>query len=67
MLTSQRTNKRNITPGTARSELAKRKLAERDLMYFCEYVDPDYHRYRHHIFLADKLMQVKHFERDTRS
>ena len=50
-----------ITPARARAELAKRKLAARDLTRFSEFVDPQFRRAAHQIYVAQKLMDVKRF------
>src|SRR3989304_4412078 len=45
----------------ARGERARRELARRHLIDYSKYVAPWYQPARHHIYLAEKLEQVKRF------
>jgi predicted phage terminase large subunit-like protein len=49
------------TPKQAQAELAKRELARRHLIDFSMYVAPWYKPAKHHIYLAEKLEQVKKY------
>lgn len=48
-------------PEQARAERARRELARRHLIDYSTYVAPWYQPARHHIYLAEKLEQVKRF------
>jgi len=50
-----------VTPKAARAEMAKRELGRRHLIDYSIYVAPWYKPARHHIYLAEKLEQVKRF------
>ena len=48
-------------PELAKAERAKRELARRHLIDYSKYIAPWYTPARHHIYLAEKLEQVKLF------
>ncbi len=50
-----------VSPSSARAEMARRELARRHLIDYSMYVAPWYTPARHHIYLADKLEQVKKY------
>lgn len=50
-----------VSPENARAEMARRELARRHLIDYSMYVAPWYTPARHHIYLAEKLEQVKLF------
>lgn len=50
-----------VSPDSARAEMARRELARRHLIDYSVYVAPWYQPARHHIYLAEKLEQVKQF------
>lgn len=50
-----------ITPKQAQAEIAKRELARRHLIDYSTYVAPWYKPARHHVYLAEKLEQVKRY------
>jgi hypothetical protein len=51
----------HVTPKTAKAEMAKRELARRHLIDYSIYIAPWYKPAKHHIYLAEKLEQVKRF------
>ena len=50
-----------VSPKQAQAEMARRELARRHLIDFSVYVAPWYKPAKHHIYLAEKLEQVKRF------
>jgi predicted phage terminase large subunit-like protein len=50
-----------VSPKQAQAEMARRELARRHLIDYSIYVAPWYQPARHHIYLAEKLEQVKRF------
>lgn len=50
-----------VSPKQAQAEMAKRELARRHLIDYSMYVAPWYKPAKHHIYLAEKLEQVKRF------
>jgi len=50
-----------VSPNSARAEMARRELARRHLIDYSVYVAPWYQPAKHHIYLAEKLEQVKRF------
>jgi predicted phage terminase large subunit-like protein len=51
----------NVSPKQASADRARRELARRHLIDFSVYIAPWYKPAKHHIYLAEKLEQVKRF------